>query len=264
MYQFRQIIAVAIAARCSMRKSIRTKRSNGFTPLDKATNFYPVRKNDNIELSKGVNRWPLQVEADREQSYLTGFTPLDKADVGLMPPLQTVREKSYLTGFTLIEILIVVVLIGIAAMIAVPMMSSAASMQIRSAANMIAADLEYAKSMAISRGQNYSVVFYKDDESYSIKVEGSETPIQHPVKKGFPYTVNFASDSRLDRVDIVNADFDADPSQTITFDYLGSPYSGTGGSKSPLLNEGSIELQADGFTKTISIKAVTGYISITE
>jgi len=56
MYQFRQIIAVAIAALCSMRKSIRTKQSNGFTPLDKATDFYPVRKNDNIELSKGINR----------------------------------------------------------------------------------------------------------------------------------------------------------------------------------------------------------------
>jgi len=262
MYQFRQIIAVAIAALCSMRKSIRTKQSNGFTPLDKATDFYPVRKNDNIELSKGINRWPLQVEAVREKSYLTGFTPLDKADVGLMPPLQTVREKSYLTGFTLIEIMIVVVLIGIAAMIAVPMMSSAASMQIRSAANMIAADLEYAKSMAISRGQNFSVVF--ESERYSIKQEGSTEPIWHPVKKGFRYIINFAGDSRLDRVDIVNADFDADPSQTITFDYLGSPYSGTGGSKSPLLNEGSIELQADGFTKTISIKAVTGYISITE
>jgi prepilin-type N-terminal cleavage/methylation domain-containing protein len=217
---------------------------NGFPPLDKATNFYPVRKSDNIGLSNGINQWPLQVEADR--SVKPG-----------------VREFRYLTGFTLIEIMIVVVLIGIAAMIAVPMMSSAASMQIRSAANIVAADLEYAKSMAISRGQNYSVVFDKENESYSIKREGSEDPIPHPVKKGFDYIIDFRSDTRLDRVDIDDADFDPDSSQTITFDYLGSPYSGTGTSKSPL-NEGSIELQADGFNKTISVEAVTGYISITD
>ncbi|MHC4735672.1 MAG: prepilin-type N-terminal cleavage/methylation domain-containing protein, partial [Planctomycetota bacterium] len=57
------------------------------------------------------------------------------------------------SGFTVIELLIVVVIIAIAAMAAIPMMTSAAGFQIRSAANMIAADLEYAKTIAISRGQ---------------------------------------------------------------------------------------------------------------
>jgi len=162
------------------------------------------------------------------------------------------------SGFTIIEILIVIVLIGIAAMIVVPMMSSAATMQIRAAANMVAADLEYAKSMAISRGQNFSVVFDKSTESYSIK-DQAETIIQHPVKKGFPYTVNFQSDSRLNRVNIVNVVFEPSSSQTITFDYLGSPYSGS----SPL-NSGIITLEAAGITKTITVEPVTGYISITD
>ena len=163
------------------------------------------------------------------------------------------------TGFTIIEILIVVVLLAIAAMITVPMMSSAASMQIRSAANMIAADLEYAKSMAITRGQNYSVVFEKENERYSIKKEGDTETIWHPVKKGFRYVINFASDSRLDRVDIFNVVFDPGSNQTITFDYLGSPYSGS----SPL-NSGVITLQAGGITKTIVVEPVSGYISIAD
>ena len=72
------------------------------------------------------------------------------------------------SGFTIVEIVIVVVIIGIIALVAVPMMSSAGSLQIRSAANMIAADLEYARSMSISRGQNYSVVFDKNADSYEI------------------------------------------------------------------------------------------------
>jgi type II secretion system protein H len=201
---------------------------NGFTPLDKAIDF---------------NLWSLPVEAD----------------CCLKPG---VREFRYLTGFTLIELLIVLVIIGIAAMVAVPMMSSAASMQIRSAANMVAADLEYAKSMAITRGQYFSVVFEKENERYSIKQEGSTDPIWHPVKKGFRYVINFASDSRLGQVDIVDADFNHDPSQTITFDYLGSPYSGTGISNP--LNSGMITLQAGGIIKIVHVEPVTGYISITE
>ncbi len=162
-------------------------------------------------------------------------------------------------GFTIIEILIVVVLIGIAAMIAVPMMSSAASMQIRSAANMIAADLEYTKSMAISRGQNFSVVFDKNAESYQLEDQDG-TVIAHPVKKGFDYTISFQSDNRLNRVLITDAVFEPDSSQTITFDYLGSPYSAT----SNPLNSGIITLQAGGITKKVHVEPVTGYISITD
>lgn len=164
------------------------------------------------------------------------------------------------SGFTMIEILIVVVIIAIAAMMAIPMMTSAGSMQIRSAANMIAADLEYAKSMAISRQKIYAVVFNESTESYQI--EDTSGIIDHPVKKGFKYIVNFSNDSRLDKVDIADVDFDPDSSRTITFDYLGSPYSGSGTSNP--LNSGVISLQAGGATATINVEPVTGYVTIGE
>jgi len=153
----------------------------------------------------------------------------------------------------MIEIIIVVVIIAIAAMMAIPMMTSAAGMQIRSAANMIAADLEYAKSMAISRGQNFSVVFDATAESYQIFEDQSGTlvPIGHPVKKGFPYVVDFRSDKRLDKVDIADVDFNT--TNKITFDCLGSPYNG-----------GVIKLQAGDTKVRIDVEPVTGFISITD
>ena len=163
------------------------------------------------------------------------------------------------SGFTLVELLIVIAIITIAALTAIPMMSSAASVQIRSAANMLTADLEYAKSMSISRGQNYSVVFDKNTESYWIE-DQNDNVIPHPVKKGFPYEINFSTDGRLNKVDIVEVDFDPGSDNTITFDYLGSPYSGPGIS-SPL-NSGVIRLQAGGTTTTVRVEAVTGFISI--
>ena len=70
-------------------------------------------------------------------------------------------------GFTLIEIIIVVVILGIAAAMAVPMFSGAADMQLRSAANRIAADLDYAKGLAVTHQQPFTVVFSTAGESYS-------------------------------------------------------------------------------------------------
>ena len=151
-------------------------------------------------------------------------------------------------GFTMLEILIVVVIIAIAALTVVPMMSSAGSLQIRSAANMIAADLEYAKSMAISRGQNFSVEFDESADSYRI-LDQDDKVIPHPVKKGFDYVVNFQNDSRLNKVDITGADFNASPS--VQFDCLGSPDYG-----------GTVSLSAGGTTATVRVEPVTGYISI--
>ena len=159
-------------------------------------------------------------------------------------------------GFTVMEILIVVVIISIAAMMAIPMITSASSMQIRTAANTIAADLEYAKSMAISRQKIYTVVFDTAAESY--RIEDPNGIITHPVKKGFQYIVNFSTDSRLSIVDIADVNFDA--TSAIKFDYLGSPLNGNG---SPL-NNGVITLQAADVTSTITVEPVTGFILITE
>jgi Tfp pilus assembly protein FimT len=152
------------------------------------------------------------------------------------------------SGFTMVEIVIMIVIITIAALAAVPMMSSAASMQLRSAANMITADLEYAKSMAISRGQNFYVVFDENTDSYRIEDQDNNV-IPHPVKKGFDYIVDFGNDTRLNRVDITNADFNT--TTRVRFDCLGSPDNG-----------GTVSLQARGATMTVAVEPVTGFISI--
>jgi len=159
-------------------------------------------------------------------------------------------------GFTLIEVIIVVVIISIAAAIVVPMMSSAGSLQIRSAANMIAADLEYAKSMAISRAQRYSVEFDKIAETYRV-LDQAGNVIGHPMKKGLNnYVIDFKNDGRLDRVDLADANFDG--TSKVTFDYLGSPWNGSGGP----LNSGVVTLQSGNATKTVRVEPVTGYISV--
>ncbi|UCD50473.1 MAG: GspH/FimT family pseudopilin [Phycisphaerales bacterium] len=164
------------------------------------------------------------------------------------------------SGFTMVELMIVIVILGIAAAVAIPMMSSAASMQIRAAANIVAADLEYAKSMAISRGQVYWVVFDVANEAYQIQ-DANDAVIEHPVAKGSDYRVDFSSDSRLNRVEIAGVTLN--PSgYRIGFDYLGSPYSRASGTSYSNLNAGTITLEAGGMTKTVTVEPVTGFISI--
>ena len=165
-------------------------------------------------------------------------------------------------GFTLVEMMIVLVILGIAAAIAVPMMSSASSMQIRAAGSMVAADLEYAKSMAVSRGQVYWVVFDVANETYQIQ-DANDAVIEHPVKKGFDYVVDFANDGRLDRVVLDTVTLDP-TGYRIGFDYLGSPYSRGNGSTYSNLNAGTITLEAGEFTKTVTVEPVTGFISISD
>ena len=112
-----------------------------------------------------------------------------------MQKIKQYEHKNRRNGFTLVELIIVVVILSIAALIAVPMVSSAADMQVRSAANQIAAHLDYAKGMAITHQQNYSVVFDVSNESYQVQDEGGNL-IDHPVNPG-SFVVDFSTDSRL-------------------------------------------------------------------
>jgi prepilin-type N-terminal cleavage/methylation domain-containing protein len=164
-------------------------------------------------------------------------------------------------GFTLVELIVVIVIIGIISMMAVPMMSSAADMQARSAANRMAADLDYAKSLAMTHQKAFSVVFNPGNETYDIRETATDTVVEDPMRPGRDYVVDFANDSNLSRVNIVQSNFDADLSNAVTFNYLGAPYRGKG--LTTALGVGRVTLQADTFTLYVDIEPVTGYVTIT-
>ena len=157
-------------------------------------------------------------------------------------------------GFTLIEIMIIVVILSIAMVVAVPMFSGAASFQLESATSMIAADLEYAKSLAITRQQQYGILFDTASDSYRL-VDQDGNVITNPVTTK-PYIVDFRNEGRLKNVDLAQADFDG--TATIRFDYLGSPYNGN----DTAMNSGTIRLQVSSGAVEIKVEPVTGYVTI--
>lgn len=157
-------------------------------------------------------------------------------------------------GFTIIEILMVVVILSIAAMIVVPALSSAADMQVRSAANAIAADLDYARGLAITHQKNYSVIFDAATESYEI--QDADGVITNPLTNQ-PFSWDIDADSRLRQVDVDDADFDGDDS--VTFDYLGAPFVG-----GVAMDSGLITLQDKNaaFKLYVKVEPATGYVTI--
>ncbi len=154
-------------------------------------------------------------------------------------------------AFTLIEIIVVVIILSIAALIAIPVFSGAAEMQLSAAADKLAADMEYAKSLAVTTQRNHKVVFDTDADSYDIwgfdSGTGTWSIVTDPVKKN-DFRVVYSQEGRLSRVGISSATFS---DNTVQFNYTGEPAEG-----------GSVVLDASGSTMTVHVESGTGYISI--
>jgi len=182
-----------------------------------------------------------------------------------MEQWKTTKRLGRAAAYTLIEIIIVVFILGIAALIAVPMMSSAADVQVRGAANRLAADLEYARNLAVTHQKRYTVVFNTDTESYLVQ-DNTGTPVPNPVNPSRTISVTFPAEHGLDRVAIVSADFVSSSSteNAVTFNYLGTPYAGLVDSPGNEINSGIVTLRdtSGNFTLQVRVEPMTGYITI--
>ncbi len=158
-------------------------------------------------------------------------------------------------GFTLLEVMVVVVILAIAAGMAVPMLSAGGATRLQAAAEMVAADLDYVKSMAISRGVQYRMTFDVAGNAY--QVEDPNGVIGHPINKGQPFVFDF-DDGRLSGVQITSADFDGAGQNEVAFDSIGSPYNAAGAP----LDSGVLTLRMGDWTRTVRVEPVTGVISV--
>ncbi len=168
-----------------------------------------------------------------------------------MPVMTTKPQKNH-AGYTLVEVLIVVTILGIAAAVVVPQMLTAGTLGIQAAARIIIADMLYAQNDAIAQQRNRKVVFDAAAESYSITDE-SDAVITARWKNGDAnnYIIDFANDDRFQGVVIVSADFGGDP--TLEFDALGAP-----------LNGGNVVIRFQNTQYRVTVAAFTGRVTVQE
>ncbi|QDU35203.1 hypothetical protein KS4_32830 [Poriferisphaera corsica] len=153
-------------------------------------------------------------------------------------------------GYTLVEVLIVVTILGIAAGIVVPSMLSVGKLGVQAAARMVISDLLIAQNDAVAKQKPRTVRFNAGKEHYQLEDE-TNTKLTARWRGGGSdnYEVSFRDDQRFSGVDIVRADFGGE--SFITFDELGAPNEG-----------GVIELKFNDDRYEVSVAAFTGKVAI--
>jgi prepilin-type N-terminal cleavage/methylation domain-containing protein len=159
-------------------------------------------------------------------------------------------------AFTFIEILLVVFVLAIAAAIIIPNIGSAADSQVVSAARIVQADLEVARSLAVTTQHPHSMVFSPDRRSYKVVADydggayAAATAVAHPVNQGKQFEVALAALSGMDAVTVFAVNFGG---QTyVTFQSLGGPAAA-----------GSITLRAGDSEMVVSVEGLTGIVTVT-
>lgn len=157
------------------------------------------------------------------------------------------------SAFTLVELLIVIMVLAVAAAIVIPNIGTAADSQAISAARVLGADLEMARSLALTTQQPHSLVFSTDRQSYKVVVNyggggyAMATAVPHPVVPGRWFEVNLASLCGMDSVTVISVAFGG--ADYVTFNAQGEPSAA-----------GTVTLRAGTTQMQVSVQALTGAV----
>ncbi len=155
------------------------------------------------------------------------------------------RERSR-TAFTLIEMIVVLVVLAVAASIIIPYATGTTSFQASAAARLIMSDLEYAQSQAITTQSPVSVGFSVSGNSYT--VSNASGTLIHPISKQ-AYIVDFDTTGGFGNVSVSSASFGG--ASVVTFDALGAPDNG-----------GTVTVVAGPHTYTVTVAPVSGRVRV--
>jgi prepilin-type N-terminal cleavage/methylation domain-containing protein len=157
-------------------------------------------------------------------------------------------------GFTLVELLMVITILIIAAAVVIPNIGSAGDAQAMSAARILSADIEVARDMALKTQRPHTVLFSSDLQSYKVVADyageayAMADAIEHPAVEARAFEVTLAERNGMSAVVVANASFGGDA--YVTFNELGEPSS-----------SGSVTVEAGGTQIRVAVAGLTGSVS---
>ncbi len=160
-------------------------------------------------------------------------------------------------GYTLVEMLIVVVILGIAGALVIPSMGQVGVLRVQSAVRQIVAQITEAQSDALAYQRGRAIVFDKDAGSYSIVEVVGETidPEHNTIDRG-TITGGEYGDAAMISVDFGQG------SSTLIFDEFGAPTTRAGENTPP--PTGTIMVRGSGQEFRIQVDGYTGRVTVTD
>lgn len=175
----------------------------------------------------------------------------------------TFRPTGRSAGYTLLEILVVVVVLGIAAALLTPSMGQAGVLRVQGAVRTIIADITFAQSDALAYQRRRAVVFDLDGNSYRLYEVNGDAPFPDSdilvdgSRAGGRAEVAL-NDSRFAGATITDVSFDG--GATLTFDEIGGTVQAPT-SEIPSAG-GYVEITGSGSVFRIHVEAYTGRVTV--
>jgi Tfp pilus assembly protein FimT len=169
--------------------------------------------------------------------------------------LRNVGRRGQGRAFTLFEIVQVLLILGIAAMMVVPKVGNLYAGRMKSAANLLASDIEFCQSECIGNpNAPRAMIFDKFHNTYKIVDFASNTTIKHP-GDGLNYFNDFATGRTAQFTGVAISEVLASSTAltTLTFDAYGRPL---------ITSDLFITLTYGGETMTVCVKNGTGDVTI--
>ncbi len=167
-------------------------------------------------------------------------------------------------GYTLIEVLVVVVILGIAGAMVAPSMSQAGVLRIQAAVRTIVADITFAQMDALGYQEQRAIVFDTNNNQYTlVQVNGSTIDVDNDALYDIRgpqqrYRVSL-NDEVFGGTVIEAVEFDGD--NVLIFDEMGGPVSTPG--SSTLSQGGSITIAGPLSRFRVDVAAFTGRVTVT-